>query len=153
MLCLTLQHFYFLINLCSGLHTDTLTHTYNVLYTPWYINITPCYYQLLPLLTAAAAAAFCVCMHACVHLWVWMRLCEGASEEKGSCGMKLKAVDTVQLCRTPTTEERQSKSAKVRQWYNERKTGRWTSRKKTQTCQEKLTVRAHCITHPTLKCS
>lgn len=38
---------------------------------------------------------------------------EGASEEKGSCGMKLKAFNTVQLCRTPTTEERQNKSAEV----------------------------------------
>lgn len=33
-------------------------------------------------------------MHVCVY--------EGASEEKGSCGIKLKAFDTVQLCRTPT---------------------------------------------------
>ncbi len=33
-----------------------------------------------------------VCMHIWVcNLWVWMQLWEGASEEKGSCGMKLKA--------------------------------------------------------------
>lgn len=45
---------------------------------------------------------------------------EGASEEKGSCGMKLKAFDTVQICRTPTTEERQNKSTEVWQWDNDR---------------------------------
>lgn len=38
----------------------------------------------------------------CVGVFVCVRMCEGASEEKGSCGIKLKAFDTVQFCRTPT---------------------------------------------------
>lgn len=55
----------------------------------------------------------------CMEMWLCENLCEcdqGASEEKGSCGMKLKALETVQICRTPTTEERLNKSTEVWQW-------------------------------------
>lgn len=55
--------------------------------------------------------------------------------------MKLKAFNTVQSCRTPTTEERQNKSTEVWQWENERKAGRWMLRKKTQNCQSTPKVR------------
>lgn len=124
--------------LCA-VHRRTLSYSVwslvHIKYTAFCTNITLWFHH--PMLASSS-------MHVwvCVHLWVWMQLWEGASEEKGSCGMKLKAFDTVQLCRTPTTEERLNECTEVWQWDNDRKTGRWTSRQKTQNCPEKLKVRA-----------
>lgn len=73
------------------------------------------------------------CMCVCLCKWVWMHLYEGASEEKGSCGTMLKAFNSVQLCRTPTTEEKQNESAEFWQWIMKGRQGgeHWERRHRT----------------------
>ena len=115
---LTLKHIYFGVNVCSAPYTHA-HHSFYLISGAHVIHTISHKYHILVLSicthsssgSSSSSSFLCMHVHVCVHLWVWMRLWEGASEEKGSCGMKLKAFDTVQICRTPTTEERQNKSA------------------------------------------
>lgn len=124
----------FLINMCFLQHSHSCllfsTHIKTISHT---VNITLFFLSTWTAHSSSDCSIF-VYMHVqvCVHLWVWMRLCEGASEERGSCGMKLKAFAQCSSAEHPPRKNGRTRALKWVElsWNNERKTGRWTLRRR-----------------------